>query len=277
MMTPVQTVARAVACAVLALLAIGAGVLRADAAPHGPFAGGRPSGSDAGALLSGQLQLGCCQCEQPLTCGPPVGDPYGPVCSSGCTLIPDASCDGLTGVCVTHTPTPTLTPTGTPTDTPTETPTATPTETPTATPTETPTEAPTGTPTGTPTDTPTPTPTGTPTHTPTVTATATPSPTRTPSASPTASPTRTPTSPGQTPTPALFENAAGPEGCLDGFDNDYNGLTDCRDPACLGQAPCPANVPVLSGRGPFALAAFGLLLGGALALGRMARRGGRGR
>ena len=82
------------------------------------------------------------------------------------------SCNMISGLFATPTPTSTATPTPTytltPTDTPTNTitPSATPTYTPSSTPSLTPTSSSTPTPTDTPTITPTPTDTQTPTKTP---------------------------------------------------------------------------------------------------------------
>jgi len=271
------------------------------AALKGPFPGGRPSAEGQAAGLASDpppVEPGCCQCTLPTTCGPPVGG----VCSQTtqeCILILDAVCNGDTGLCEVFTPTPTSTPTETPTITPTATATDTPTETPTDTPTDTPTATSTPTSTDTPTETPTATATSTATSTPTATATltATATPTNTPSATPslsvTATPTRTPTplpsntptatiSPSatltpmpMTPTAAPFENAAGNQACADRLDNDFNGLTDCQDPHCFGQGPCPANVPVLSGSGPFLAVTLGLLVAGLAAIARATRRAAR--
>jgi hypothetical protein len=79
-----------------------------------------------------QSPTGCCQCgtQQAASCGLPSGAR----CDSGCTLVPDADCLP-SGVCATHTATPTSTATQTPTKTATSTPittfsnTATPTYT----------------------------------------------------------------------------------------------------------------------------------------------------
>jgi hypothetical protein len=136
----------------------------------------------------------CCQCDGDFpTCGPPQSGS----CDAYCVAVYDATCNGPSGMCITHTPT------------------------------------------------------ATPTFTPTQTFTATPS----------ASPTNTPkpTYPSKTPTPSDFEDQSGPQACNDEFDNDFNGLTDCQDPACFGVGPCPAPVPVVS-------APMGIMLAGGLAL-----------
>lgn len=101
-----------------------------------------------------------------------------------------------------------------------------------------------------------PTPTTTPTETPTATGT----PTQTPTETPTGTPTQTPTA-----TQAPFENSGGNQFCLDGIDNDGNGLIDCRDPACRNVPPCGGAVPAAGNTG-LLLVALALLGIGSVAL-----------
>lgn len=157
----------------------------------------------------------------------------------------------------TETETPTVTATGTETGTATETATATATTTDTATATATATASATDTASSTATQTATHTATATGTATDTVTATATV--TQTPTASATVMPTFAP-----------FEDAAGPQACNDGFDNDDNGLIDCADPACAGVAPCTRPAPAADSR-TLAVALLVLAAIGGLAMWR--RRG----
>jgi len=149
----------------------------------------------------------CCQCSQPLACGPGTNG------CGACAVVFGATCDGVSGQCIPFTATPTGTATPTPSQTPvvtatgTTTPTPPNTRTPTATSSPTPTASSTPTPvpeTGTPAATPTATPsasststpsststasTTTPTETTTATGVSTPTPTGTPSGTSTASPT----------------------------------------------------------------------------------------
>jgi hypothetical protein len=132
----------------------------------------------------------------------------------------------------TPSPSPSATPTRTPTRTPT--PTATPTVTAVFTSTSTATQTATATATRTPTPTATRTPTSTATQMPTATATRTPTPTatRTPTPTATRTPTQTPTpsaTPSLTPTPTGVSNE-----CIDGQDNDGDGLVDTTDFGCTG-------------------------------------------
>jgi len=190
-------------------------------------------GSDQGDLFFDNICVGCTGSAEVtgVACGSiaPVANcalPLG-ACqtSEGCMRTRQADCEALAGTysgdntsCVDLVCPPA--PSSTPTETPTETPTSTPSQTPTETPTETPTTTPTRTPTETPTITATQTPTSSPTSTPPATAT------------PTA--------------------VAGGEGfdngrlCNDRFDNDFNGLVDCADPACRAFSPCGAPAPASS-------------------------------
>jgi hypothetical protein len=58
------------------------------------------------------------------------------------------------------------------------------------------------------------------------------------------------------------EPGAGPDGCIDGIDNDQDGATDCGDTDCVGIGPCASPAPVLS-PGGFVIAGLILLSIGA--------------
>ena len=206
----------------------------------------------------------------------------------------------------TSTPTSSLTPTRTPTGTATTTPTSslTPTRTPTNTPTNTATMTPTSslTPTRTPTNTPTQTATRTPSSSPSVTVTPSVTATRTATSSPTVSatpsltatftPTRTETAtrtatatftitatrtetatPTVSPTPNAAEPDGGDQNCLDGIDNDNDGLTDCADPQCSVLPICGVQAPAM-GQSVTVILAVALMLVGAVAVGRTSMRRG---
>ena len=81
-----------------------------------------------------------------------------------------------------------------------------------------------------------PIPSPTPTVTPTATITATPTITPTATSTPTATPTPTP----------IGEGTGGAQACIDGIDNDRNGLIDCADPSCSNVLPCAKVAPLLS-------------------------------
>ena len=75
---------------------------------------------------------------------------------------------------------------------------------------------------------------------PTETPTITPNATATPTATSTSTPTATPTPP--------HEDTGGAQGCIDGIDNDGDGLTDCADPDCANTPPCGTAAPAMSAR-----------------------------
>jgi hypothetical protein len=65
----------------------------------------------------------------------------------------------------------------------------------------------------------------------------------------------------------MMENAGGIANCSDGFDNDFDGLIDCRDPNCSNLPVCTTAAPVMSP--PFAIVLAVLLsLVGLLGLAR---------
>ena len=95
-----------------------------------------------------------------------------------------------------------------------------------------------------------------------------PTPSKSPNNTPTATntPTQTPT---QTPTrtPASNERDGG-LGCIDGIDNDNDGLIDCADPDCQDQPPCARIVPTMGPNGTVVLAVV-LSVVGLLGLARL--------